>query len=231
MKYLFRLALVLVCWAHGLFAQRDPVLKQIDVPHRYYYREMYLPQLTTGPTAPAWTPDSQSLVYSMAGSLWRQKLGSTVAEQLTAGAGYDYEPDCSPDGRWMIYASYLHDAIELWALDLQNHRTIQLTSGGTVNVDPRFSPDGKRVAFVSTAFKGHFHIFLGEFNNGELKNVQRLTEEHRSPLPRFYYSSIDHEISPAWSPDGSELIFVSNRGRIYGTGGFWRMKAEPGATP
>jgi len=25
-------------------------LKQIDLPHPYYYREMYLPQLTTGPT-------------------------------------------------------------------------------------------------------------------------------------------------------------------------------------
>ncbi len=29
-------------------AQREPVLKQIDLPHSYYYREMYLPQLTTG---------------------------------------------------------------------------------------------------------------------------------------------------------------------------------------
>jgi Tol biopolymer transport system component len=29
--------------------------------------------------------------------------------------------------------------------------------------------------------------------------------------------------------DGSELVFVSNRGHIYGTGGFWRMKAQPGA--
>ena len=26
-----------------------------------------------------------------------------------------------------------------------------------------------------------------------------------------------------------DLIFVSNRGHIYGTGGFWRMKVEPGA--
>jgi len=26
-----------------------------------------------------------------------------------------------------------------------------------------------------------------------------------------------------------EILFVSNRGHIYGTGGFWRMKAEPGA--
>jgi len=30
-------------------------------------------------------------------------------------------------------------------------------------------------------------------------------------------------------PDGRELIIVSNRGHIHGTGGFWRMTATPGA--
>src|SRR5438094_2122371 len=102
--------------SHSLCAQPRPV-PPIDLPHSYYYREMYLPQLTTGPSSVAWSPDSRSVVYSMAGSLWRQKLDSTVAEQLTAGAGYDYQPDFSPDGHWVVYASYAKDAIELWALN------------------------------------------------------------------------------------------------------------------
>jgi TolB protein len=212
-----------------LLAQREPVLKQIDLPHSYYYREMYLPQLTTGPSSVAWLPDSRSVIYSMAGSLWRQKISSTTAEQLTSGPGYDYQPDCSSDGHWIVYASYGKDAIELRALNLDSKKSLQLTHGGAVNVEPRFSPDGKHLAFVSTLYKGHFHIFGGDFNNGELENVQRLTGEYKSPLPRYYYSQFDHEISPAWSPDGSEILFVSNRGHIYGTGGFWRMKAEPGA--
>jgi len=223
------LLLILFVTFPPLLAQREPVLKQIDLPHPYYYREMYLPQVTTGPSSVAWSPDSRFVVYSMAGSLWRQKLDSTAAEQLTAGPGYDYQPDWSPDGRWVVYASYAKDAIELWSLDLETKRARQLTSGGAVNLEPRFSPDGKRIAFVSTSYKGHFHIFVGQFGQGELKNVQRLTGENRSDLPRYYYSQFDHEISPAWSPDGGELIFVSNRGHFSGTGGFWRMKAEPGA--
>ena len=226
----YRIALTLLLAASfPLAAQREPVLKQIDLPHAYYYREMYLSQLTTGPSSAAWLPDSRSLVYSMAGWLWKQNLDSTTAEQLTAGPGYDYQPDCSQDGRWVVYSSYYKDAIELWALNLQTKQSRQLTSGGAVNVEPRFSPDGKRIVFVSTSYKGHFHIFLGEFSNGELRNVQRLTGETRSDLPRYYYSEFDHEISPVWSPDGSELVFVSNRGHIYGTGGFWRVRAEPGA--
>jgi TolB protein len=221
----------LVCAAltFPLFAQREPVLKQIDVPHPYYYREMYLPQLTTGPSSVAWSPDVGSLVYSMAGFLWRQPLDSDVAEQLTSSSGYDYQPDCSPDGHWIIYSSYYRDAVELWALNLQTHQTRQLTSDGAVTVEPRFSPDGKRIVFVSTVYNRRFHIFVAEFNNGQLNNVRRLTGENRSPLPRYYYSPFDHEISPVWSPDGTEILFVSNRGHIYGTGGFWRMKAEPGA--
>jgi len=212
-----------------LIAQREPVLKQIDLPHPYYFREMYLPQLTSGPSSVAWSPDSLTLVYSMAGSLWKQKLDSTVAEQLTAGPGYDYQPDCSPDGHWVVYSSYANDAIELWALNLETGQSRQLTAAGAVNVEPRFSPDGKRIAFVSTSYRKHFHIFMAQFANGELSDVKRLTGETRSDLPRYYYSEFDHEISPAWSPDGAELIFVSNRGHIYGTGGFWRMKAQPGA--
>ncbi|MGA8620768.1 MAG: CehA/McbA family metallohydrolase [Candidatus Sulfotelmatobacter sp.] len=202
---------------------------QIDLPHAYYYREMYLPQLTTGPSAVVWSPDSRTLIYSMAGSLWRQDVGSTITEEMTAGPGYDYQPDWSADGRWVVFTRYDHDAVELWLLDLRDGRKRQLTSGRAVNLEPRFSPDGKRLAFVSTSYRGHFHIFVGRFEDGELSDVQQLTPENVSPLPRYYYSQVDHEISPVWSRDGSEILFISNRGHIHGTGGFWRMKAQPGA--
>jgi TolB protein len=221
--------MLLACWPARLYAQRDPVLKQADAPHPYYFREMYLPQLTTGTSSVAWLTDSRSVIYSMGGSLWRQALGSEDAEQLTDGPGYDYQPDCSRDGRWVVYSKYNRDAIELWLLNLENQQTRQLTRNGAVNVEPRFSPDGNRMAFVSTQYKGHFHIFVGDFENGELKNIQQLTRESRTSLPRYYYSMFDHEISPAWSPDGSDIIFISDRGHLYGTGGIWRMKVQPGA--
>jgi TolB protein len=168
-------------------------------------------------------------VYSMAGSLWRQELGSTKAEQITAGSGYDYQPDWSSDQRWIVFARYDHDAVELWSLDVQDGRMREMTSGGAVNLEPRFSPDGKRLAFASTSYKGHFHVFVGRFEGGLLADVRQLTSENVSTLPRYYYSEVDHEISPAWTRDGSEILFVSNRGHIHGTGGFWKIKAEPGA--
>lgn len=209
--------------------QRRPVLPQIDLPHPYYFREMYLPQLTSGPSSVAWSPDSKEVVYSMAGSLWRQGIDSTEARQITDGPGYDYQPDWSPDGKSVIYVSYQKGAMELWLLDLASGKSVELTNGGAVNVEPRWSPDGKRIVFVSTAYNKRFHIFQADVNNNKLENVVRLTGETKSDLPRYYYSSYDTEISPVWTRDGKEILFVSNRGHIYGTGGFWRMRAEPGA--
>jgi TolB protein len=210
-------------------AQRRPVLPQIDLPHPYYFREMYLPQLTSGPSSVAWSPDSKELVYSMGGSLWLQKIDSNEAQQLTDGPGYDYQPDWSPDGKSVVYVSYQKDAMELWLLDLETGKTQQLTNGGAVNVEPRWSPDGKRIVFVSTAYNKRFHIFRASVSDGKLENVVRLTGETKSDLPRYYYSAFDMEISPVWMRDGTDILFVSNRGHIHGTGGFWRVKAEPGA--
>src|SRR5437870_10921408 len=193
----------------SLPAQRQPVLHQVDVPHAYYWREMYVPQATSGPSAVTWSPDGTELVYSMQGSLWRQRVGSAVAQQLTSGPGYDYQPDWSSDGRSIVFARYAHDAIELELLDLATGTERAVTANGAVNVEPRWSPDGARIAFVSSVYHGRWHIFLAAFPSGE---VVRLTEDSDSRLPRYYYSRWDHYISPAWSPDGSEILFVSNRG-------------------
>ena len=206
-----------------------PALPVLDLPHSYYYREMYLPQLTSGPSSLAWSPDSRALVYSMAGSLWRQRVDSTSAEQLTDGPGYDYQPDWSADGRYIVYASSLGPAIELMLLEVASGRTTQLTHGGAINVEPRFAPDGQRIVFVSSAYHRHLHLFLAELHGTEMSEPVRLSGESQSTLPRYYYSAFDHEINPVWTRDGQSVVFVSNRGHIYGTGGLWRMPATPGA--
>jgi TolB protein len=229
MNILLRAILLAGCLLSALaHAERAPVLQQIDLPHPYYYGEMFLPQLTSGPSSIAWSPDSSEVIYAMAGSLWRQKIGSGEALELTAAAAYDYQPDWSPDGRWVIYSSYRNDAVELWMLDLASGASLPLTQNGAVNVEPRFSPDGKRVVFTSTLYNKRFHIFTADVAGGKLANIQRLTGERKSELPRYYYSAFDHEINPVWSRDGREIIYVSNRNHIYGTGGFWRTAASAG---
>jgi TolB protein len=230
-RFVWIFLLAFSCAAFPAHAQRRPVLPQIREPHPYYFRELYLPQLTSGPSFLTWSPDSTALIYSMAGSLWRQSINSTTTVQLTDGNGYDYQPDWSPDGKTVVFVRYEKDAMELWQLDLASGRQKQLTSGGAVNVEPRWSPDGTKLLWVSTQFNGRFHIFVANYVSGELHDAKQLLSETKSSLPCYYYSAYDLEINPTWSRDGKEILFVSNRGHIHGTGGFWKVKAEPNAQP
>ena len=216
--------------ASSTLAERRPVLDQIDVPHNYYFREMFLPQLTSGPSALAWTPDGKSLVYSMQGSLWQQAIDSETVVQLTSGPGYDFQPDVSPDGKAIVFARYLADAVELQVLNLQSGKIVSLTDGGSVNVEPRWSPDGGRLAFVSTRDTGRFHVFVGAVVEGKLLATPVLPERE-SAIYRYYYSSFDHELSPAWAPDGQSLFFINNREVPYGSGNIVQLALEEGAEP
>jgi TolB protein len=204
-------------------AAREPVLKQIDLPHSYYFREMYLPQLTTGPSGVDFSPDGREVIYSMAGSLWRQKLGDGVAVELTHGPGYDFQPEWSPDGRSVVFARHHRNAIELQRLDLTTLDVRPLTQGGAVNVEPRYSPDGKRLAYVSTRGAsntggGHFNLFVADIDEKGLAAARTVVAPRESAIARYYYSTHDHAINPSWTPDGERLVFVSNREIAYGTG-------------
>lgn len=211
-------------------AERQPVLRQIDAPHHYYFREMYLPQVSSGPQSPAWSPDGKSLVYTMQGSLWRQSLGSTTAVQLTAGPGYDHQPDWSPDGRRIVFTRSHNDALELHILDVASGIVTSITSGGDVNTEPRWSPDGSRIAFVSTRGTGRFRVFTGTLSGNSL-SATPLAAERKSEISRYYYSPYDHQISPTWTPDGRELLYVANPEVPYGTGSIWRHTLDGSGPP
>jgi Tol biopolymer transport system component len=208
---------------------REPVLRQIDLPHSYYWREMYLPQLTSGPSSFDFSPDGRSLIYSMAGSLWQQSIGDEVAVELTHGPGYDYQPDWSPDGRYVVFVRHERNALELWQLDLTTRQVRQLTSTRAVNVQPRYSPDGLRLAYVSTAGTGHFNLYLASIDGARLGTPRALVPPRESAIARYYYSTHDHAIDPSWTPDGKRIVFVSNREVAYGTGNLCSVNVDDAA--
>ncbi|MFN8340041.1 MAG: hypothetical protein U0V64_00115 [Cyclobacteriaceae bacterium] len=170
MKVLQMMALMLMASAMAN-AQRVPLHEQVHVPHPYYWRELYLPHVTSGPSSASWTRDGKNLVYAMAGSLWIQEVGTTTARQLTAGDGYDFQPDCSPVSDEVVFVRYNGESMELMLLDLKAGTTSALTSNRQVNVEPRWSPDGTRLAFVSTLVNGHFLIHVGKIQNLQLSGV------------------------------------------------------------
>jgi len=226
MKKLLILAALLSLVAPAA-AEREPVLKQVDLPHSYYWRELYLPQLTTGPSGASFMPDGKTLIYSMSGSLWRQAIGSDEATELTHPArAYDYQPDVGADGKSVVFSSYDGDGIELWRLDLKTGEERQLTFGHAANVEPRLSPDGKRIAWVSTKGTGHFNLFVADIDGTELSNARPLLGERQSKIARYYYSTYDHAINPSWTPDGTRILYVTNNEVAWGTGDIWSVAVD-----
>lgn len=233
-RSLIALAAFAVLASPAFAAEREPVLKQVTAPHSYYWREMYIPQLTSGPSGLAWSADGEALLYSMQGRLWRQSIDSKTAEQITDGAGYDYQPDLSPDGRSLIFARRQGDAINLVIRDLRTGKETPVTQGDAVNVEPRWSPDGRTIAYVTTAESGNFHIALATKEGGAWRSRRWRPETvfnvENAPR-RYYYAASDHELSPAWSADGASLIFVSNEGVRHGTGRIVSQKLDLSAPP
>jgi TolB protein len=233
MKYALMGLLAVVAAQPALGAEdptRIPVLEQVKHPHTYYWREMYMPQLTSGPSAATFSPDGKSVIYSMQGSLWRQVIGDDTAHELTAGPGYDYQPDWSPDGRHVVFTRQHGNTLNLMLIELETGKEAALTKGDAVNLEPRFSPDGSKLAYVSTALGGHLGIHVAEFDGKALKNSRPLVAGQVSEKYRYYYSQADHAINPAWGADGDTLYYVSNPEIAWGTGDIYAISvSNPGA--
>ena len=166
------------------------MLRQVKVPHSYYYREMYLPQATSGPSSVTWSPDGRELIYSMQGSLWRQRVGSRRGPPAHGRARLRL-PARLVSGRSPCCRTrpIRGDAIELRLLDLASGDSRALVADGAVNVEPRWSPDGQRLAFVSSAYEGRWHIFIAPLVAAGGLAAERITEDRDSRLPRYYYGA------------------------------------------
>lgn len=114
---------------------------------------------------PDYSPDGRFIYFNSMRSgkmeLWRMDANGSNPKQLTNDAYSNWFPHPSPDGRWIVFISYLddqgsrHPADKAVMLRLMNAKTGQLRElcrfrggQGTINV-PSWSPDSKRFAFVS----------------------------------------------------------------------------------
>jgi dipeptidyl aminopeptidase/acylaminoacyl peptidase len=218
---------LIFCWV--AFAQGQRRIFSRIMTGEPYTLECYLPQITNGPNFPAWSPDGKELAFAMKGSIWRLKLGEGVAYELANDPGYDSMPAWSPDGKWIAYTSDYQEEIHLKLLNLADGSTRQLTSGNSINVEPEWSPDGMRLAYVSTWPNGNYNIYIMPLDGGSAGTPRMITSDYELVPPTVYYGKWALHIHPTWTRDGKDLIFISNRDSKHGSGGFYRMAAEPGA--
>ncbi len=115
---------------------------------------------------PEYAPDGKYIYYNSTQSgtmqIWRMKPDGSNPEQITFDQYNSWFPHLSPDGKWIVFISYVD---EIRAEDHPPYKRVMLrlmpASGGdprviayiyggqsTINV-PSWSPDSKQIAFVS----------------------------------------------------------------------------------
>jgi TolB protein len=216
--------LVVVAHLAGQSERGYPAARQGgNYMHNYYFA----PAPSSTPWAPAWSPDGASLAIAMSGSIWTIDPATGIARELTYDRKYHSMPTWSPDGRWIAYvADDGGRTIQLEIVNVATGESRALTSDDQIYMDPAFSPDGTRLAYVATRPKGHFNVFIRPVEDGQFAGDEiAVTRDNDFGRDRLYFGNMDMHITPAWLPDGRELLLVSNRGVPLGSGNVLRVPA------
>ena len=212
----------------GALAPAQDMYRAAKEGGEYMYDYYFPPAPASTPWWPAWSPDGKSLAVAMSGSIWRVDPATGTAAELATSRKYLSSPAWSPDGRWIVYtADGEAKDIQLEILDVRSGVSHALTEDHQIYTDPVFSPDGSRLCYVSTRPNGYFNIYIRPIREGEWAGEEiAVTRDHSYPRSRLYFGAWDLHTQPNWTPDGKQIVFVSNYGVPLGSGNLWRMPAE-----
>ena len=79
--------------------------------------------------------------------------------EITGADTNDENPSISPDGRWIVYQSYMFDSLVIAVTDVETGEKKVLTDPVSPSGSPAFSSDGTKIAFDSNR-DGNFEIFV-----------------------------------------------------------------------
>lgn len=180
-------------------------LEQKRLVGRYQWPDL------VGLESPAWDPSGERIVFeglttSGFSDLYTFDIRTQKRRTLTDDRYRDEDPDWSPDGRTIVFASDraptgAEGNTNLFLFDLDSAKVRPLTSGAWHDQDPRWSHDGRRVVFSSDRAGSYDLYSIDPAGNG-----RRLT------------AMTGGAFDPEWLPGDKGLVyagFANGRFAIY----------------
>jgi Tol biopolymer transport system component len=90
--------------------------------------------------------------------------------QITRGAGGDYQPNWSPDEKWITFFSSRSGTPNIWTVECAGGNLLQLTKGEAIDINPFYSPDGKRIAYQSDR-SGRTEVWIMNSDGSEQRRL------------------------------------------------------------
>ncbi len=141
-------------------------------------------------------------------NIWAIRQGRFGRLPLIHSTRWESNPQFSPDGTQIAFASDRSGSPEVWLVNADGENPIQLTDfGGPLVTLPRWAPDGGRLAFDARV-EGNADIYIIDAGGGQ---PRRLTEDPAS------------DVAPSWSTDSTTVYFSSDRS---GEWEVWRVSAD-----
>jgi dipeptidyl aminopeptidase/acylaminoacyl peptidase len=202
-------------------------------------------------------PDGNSVVYvkrtvedgKYRRNLWRTDFDGAQPQQLTNAKANDQRPRFSPDGRRLVFISDRTGKPQAWVINLTGGEPCQLTDlpSGVGAAD--WAPDGTKLAILAPS--GEKRFLVGDPDDPTARRVRDYTwrfdgigirDEYQSlwvtdvaePKPKRL-TAPDYQVNAAaWSPDGSKIAFLADRGESRGLeeiDALWTIDAEGESEP